>query len=66
VIRKPLPSAQLSAEFAETAARRIARQREFIAACDARDANLPWADEAQRRNRIALRMNFASLHGARL
>jgi hypothetical protein len=65
VIRKPLPFPGLAVELQHHAKERRRRIEEFVAACDARDAALPWADETFRRTRIAARMNFAALHGSR-
>lgn len=65
VIRKPLPDPELPPELRHHAHERRKRIDEFVAACDARDAAMPWSDESFRSTRIAARMNFAALHGGR-
>jgi hypothetical protein len=63
VIAKPLPSDQLKPELKKHADVREKEQRAFLAAVDARDAQLPYMSQKTMAERMRLRMNFASLHG---
>lgn len=62
VIAKPLPHASISNTFRRDADARLARQKQFIADCDALDANLAWADEKYDKARIKNSMNLAAIH----
>lgn len=63
VIAKPLPSEAINSEMNRHAKERVNRQREFVAAVDARDAQFPYMSHSTMAERMKLRMNFASLHG---
>ncbi len=62
VIAKPLTAAEGSPKWKE-AKQRLEDQEAYLSAADAVDALYPYASETYVANRMALRMNFAALHG---
>ena len=59
-IAKPLPG--LAGPRGEAGARRIARQRDFVAALDRVDPRFPYMSESEHRRRMLLRKSIRALH----
>jgi hypothetical protein len=63
VIAKPLESAKLAAPRQREARYRRERQEAFVRELDDRDPRLAWCDDTYYRKRVALSMNFKTIHG---
>jgi hypothetical protein len=64
-IAKPLPGDHLTGSFRKEAPARLDRQREFVAALDARDALFPYMSKRELAARMQARMSLRGLHRGR-